>query len=75
MEYDTGYRPSARDYFLFFLAVLGVLGALGVFLLSADQAVKAWPGPRGGRRLKVIRPAANEEDVMEIEVLSAAQEG
>ncbi len=76
MEYDTGYRPQARDYFLFFLAILGVMGALGVFLLSMDQAVKSWPGPRGGRKLHVIRPAAeNKEDVMEIELEAAGQEG
>lgn len=78
MEYDTGYRPRARDYFIFFLAVLAMLGALGAFLLTADQAVKSWPGPRGGRKLRVIRPAAEDESesVSEIQILTAAaQEG
>ena len=74
--WETAYRPTMRDYFLFALAILACLGALGAFLLCVDSAVKQWPGPRGGRRLHIVRSKDDERDsIPAFEVLPEVVEG
>ena len=44
-----------RAWVMFGVLCLATLGALGALIMSGFQAWDAWPGPRGGRRLRTVQ--------------------
>lgn len=50
----------AKPWVMFAVLVLAALGALGAFVMASMQAVEAWPGPTGGRRMRLVRRRSEE---------------